>query len=133
MERLRLPPSRACRICINRMSDVCLERCAPAGKFKDFRPDLTIPLEDMPKLTLEEFRALPGQMRADWIFAEHQAIRSKLDGSENRPIIYRKRSSRIFENLQKSTLPDDPEKGNTIYQSNPTSDSSQGNGSEKMA
>lgn len=133
MERLVLPPSRACGVCRNRMNEICIEGCAPSGDFKDFEPDLSIPLENLPNLSLEEFRELPGQMRADWVFTEHQAIRRQLNGDELGPFIYRKRSVRVPSYQQEPSLPSNQSEETTLYPLESTQNSNPGDGAKEVA
>ena len=132
MKELVLPPSRACGVCKNRLNDVCVEGCAPAGDFKDFDPDMTIPLERLPNLSLQEFRELPGQMRADWVFVEHQAIRRQLNGDELGPFIYSKRSKRVPSYQQEPSLSSNPEKEVAVYQAVGKAHSGSGDGFKNL-
>lgn len=82
MERLALPPSRACSICRLRLSEDCVTSCAPEGKYKLFEPDMRRRLIDLPKLTFEEYQALPGPMKGNWLFIVETKIMEALNGEE---------------------------------------------------
>jgi hypothetical protein len=92
---------------------------------------MRIPLDNLPNLSLQEFRELPGQMRADWVFIEHQAIRRQLNG-ELGPAYDYQGSIGIPAYKQKPRIPYNSEKEVTVYSAVGKTDSSKGDGFKKV-
>ena len=68
MKELPLPPSRACSVCRNRMSETCVGQCAVRKDYSFFEPDMTFPFYLIPSLALEEYRELNGRAKGEWMF-----------------------------------------------------------------
>ena len=129
--KIYLPPSRACNICTNRMNEVCVEKCAPEGLFKNFLPDMDRPLEMIPTLTFQEYMDLPGTMKGKWLFYQQTKILEALNGRETGSHIYRSRSRRLPQNLKGQDLLHGAERGDTPREDRPERENP-GNGSKEV-
>ena len=81
MEKFTETPVRyttACRVCKNRSSDLCV------GDFdlKHFDPDFKIPVFLLPKLTMEDYRELPGKIKGELLAYYLIKFMEVCDGSE---------------------------------------------------
>lgn len=52
---MALPPFTTCRVCRNRLSDLCLEECAPARDYRWFELQAGVGFLDLPRFPLHEF------------------------------------------------------------------------------
>ena len=104
MERMIMPPSRACGICRNRMNEVCIEKCAPAGEYCEFDPNMNTPLNMLPDLSIDEYRELNGKMKGEWLFIQLKKIVEAHNGDEIRSYLNRARSRRTFEGIRDQGL-----------------------------
>ena len=98
------PPSRACGICRNRMNQMCVEVCAPDGKYEHFDPNMRRTLDMLPVLTIEEYRELNGKMKGEWLFILMQKLMEAQNGKELRSYPYRTRSRRLLTDVHKQNL-----------------------------
>ena len=107
-----MPTSRACSICKNNMNDICLEGCTHEGKYKFFDPAINKHLNQLPKLTLSEYRELPGRMKGEWLFIQQKILDfhgNRLERHINYP-----RSRRLLKVIKKQSLQDGSERGHPI-------------------
>jgi hypothetical protein len=54
-EWMAMPPFITCRLCRNRLTDVCLEACARARDYRAFELKKGVTLLTMPRFPLKEF------------------------------------------------------------------------------
>lgn len=91
-----MPPSRACAVCKNSMTDRCLEKCAPQGSYQYFEPDLKIAWERMPDLSWHEYMALKNGMRGHWLFVNLIKAKEAIQGYQTgQKFILRQKSPSI--------------------------------------
>ena len=112
-KEIHLPPGRACQICRNRMGDVCLSICAPAGDYRYFEPKMDEPIFLFPNLSFVEYMELPGSMKGKWLFVQQTKILETLYERESYEIgtyIDGNRGGTIFETVQIKSLLHDPKK-----------------------
>ena len=76
--------------------------CAPEGKYKFFDIAIIKHLNQFPKLTLSEYRELPGRMKGEWLFIQQIKFLEVLNGDE-RHINY-PRSRRIPKNFRRQDV-----------------------------
>ena len=101
---IKLPPSRICEVCRNRMLDVCIEECAVNKSFVHLDPDPNRSLVTLPSLSLNEFRELNGKAKGEWIFYRQNKIISFLEGKDDGHYNDNSRGRRISKNLQEQDL-----------------------------
>lgn len=108
MKEMFLPPSRVCEICKLRMSQPCVEKCAPSKNYVYFDPNMDKPIELFPRLTMKEYRDLNGRMKGEWLFVIYTRILEELNGQnyDNPP------SRRILTNIKVKNLLPGAEKEN---------------------
>lgn len=64
VEEVVFPPFSTCCVCVNRLSDLCMEDCAPARDYRHFRLKAGIGLAVMPRFPLHEFVTdMPSKVR----------------------------------------------------------------------
>ena len=114
MKEIIMPPSRACGICRNRMNELCIEECALKKDYRFFDPNMEMPLELFPDLTMEEYRQLNGRMKGEWIFVELKKMTEVQNGT--RTTSYSRRSCRIPQNLEGEGLLPDQAEEDTVHQ-----------------
>lgn len=54
-EVIVFPPFVTCRLCVNQLSDWCMEDCAPARDYRHFEMRKDVDLLAMPRFPLHEF------------------------------------------------------------------------------
>lgn len=115
MREIYLPPSRACSICRNRMSEGCLNGCSTSEDYYYFEPDMTKSLDSLPTLTFGEYMHLPGKMKGKWLFVIQTKIIEWMKGEQNeykpplRPHLNRAGGGRVSAAVKiEGVLPDNP-------------------------
>ena len=133
-KELYMPPSRACGICRNRLSEVCVEVCTPAGDYKDFDPDMGRQLDTFPKLTYAEYMELCGSMKGKWLYVMQTKIMDALNGEdrEPRPFVYRAGGSKVPRSIKSSGVLYDSEKTDPVREALREAYRSKRNGSEEV-
>jgi len=97
------------------MSEICLERCAPARDYQDFKLKDSARLETAPRFPIQEFmEQMPPKVRQVVVAAYMVLIVDHLQGVERyerpilRPHAHRIGSVSLSEVIQVAGLPDDP-------------------------
>jgi hypothetical protein len=54
-EEIAFPPFSTCCLCVNRLSNKCMEECAPVKNYRHFKLRPNVGLMNMPRFPLREF------------------------------------------------------------------------------
>ena len=134
-----LPPYSSCQLCSNSMNDICLERCAPAGDYQDFKLK-EIALENAPRFPLKEFmEQMPPKVRQVVVGAYISLLVDYSQGREShghtifRPHVNRSGSRPILEDFPVAALLADSEKEDSVHQAIGTPDRDPGERSQAVA
>lgn len=103
MKEFALPPFATCRLCKNRVSQLCVEDCAPAGDYRWFELKI-MNIENAPAFPLEEWDKMPSRVRGLVVAAYLKIIVDFLQGVEDERVTFSERCRRISNHLPVTAL-----------------------------